>query len=129
MFSSRQSHNLINKIHERLFRLIKNDENSCFETLLEHNKDVTKHILWLKFIKLPKGKYRLLWKTYLFFRKTFIMLEISKLYIANENKNTVRYGLEIICYRTPYLWTSLPEECKHQNFAGKFKETIKNWKS
>ena len=48
--------------------------------------------------------------------------------IANENKNTVRYDLETIYYRTPYLWTSLPEECKYQNVVGKFKEKVKNWK-
>ena len=30
--------------------------------------------------------------------------------IANENNNTVTFGLETICYRTPYLWVSLPEE-------------------
>ena len=34
---------------------------------------------------------------------------------ANENKNTLRYGLETICYRAPFLWTNLPEECKPQN--------------
>ena len=39
----------------------------------------------------------------------------------------MRYGLEIIYYRTPYLWASLPEQCKHQNSVGKFKEKIKNW--
>ena len=38
--------------------------------------------------------------------------------IANENKNTVRYGLENICYRTTYLWASSPEEYKHQNSIG-----------
>ena len=46
--------------------------------------------------------------------------------IANENKNTMRYGLETICYRTPYLWASLPEEYKHQNHVGKFIENMKN---
>ena len=45
--------------------------------------------------------------------------------IANEIKNTVRYVWEIICYETPYLWASLPEECKHQNSVGEFKEKIK----
>ena len=39
----------------------------------------------------------------------------------------MRYGLEIIYYRTPYLWASLPEQYKHQNSVGKFKEKIKNW--
>ena len=37
-------------------------------------------------------------------------------------------GLEIICYRTPHLWASLPEEYKHQNSEVKFKENIKSWK-
>ena len=48
--------------------------------------------------------------------------------IADKNKNTVRYGLEIICYKTPYLWASPPGEYKHQDSVGKFKEKIKNWK-
>ena len=47
--------------------------------------------------------------------------------IANENKNTVRYGLETVCCKTPYWWASLREEYKHQNSAGKFKKKIKKW--
>ena len=43
MFSSRQSDNLINKVCERSLRLITNDENSSFETLLQNNKDITVH--------------------------------------------------------------------------------------
>ena len=53
-----------------------------------------------------------------FFGKTFI-------FIANDNKNTVRYGLETICYRNPYLWARLPGEYKRENSARKFKEKIK----
>ena len=45
--------------------------------------------------------------------------------IANENKNTVRYGLETTRHKTPYLWASLPEEYKHQSSAGKFKKKNK----
>ena len=39
--------------------------------------------------------------------------------IANKNKNTVKYDLETICYRTPYLWASLPQEYKHQKYVEK----------
>ena len=39
--------------------------------------------------------------------------------IANKNKNTVKYELETICYRTPYLWASLPLEYKHQKYVEK----------
>ena len=46
--------------------------------------------------------------------------------IANKNKDKVRCGLETICYRTPYLWASLPEEYKYQTSVGKYKEKLKN---
>ena len=61
MFSSRQSNNLINKVHERSLRLITNDENSSFETLLQNNKDITVHqrnlqILMTEVYKIVKGE-------------------------------------------------------------------------
>ena len=43
MFSSRRSNNLINKVHERSLRLITNDQNSSFETLLQNINDITVH--------------------------------------------------------------------------------------
>ena len=118
MFSSRKSNNLINKIHEAgilklYFKIIKMSQST---------KEIYK-FYWLKFIKLTKVKHQVLWKTYLCFGKTFIILEI----IANENKKK-SCGLETICYRTPHLWASLPEEYKHQNSEVKFEESIKNWK-
>ena len=130
MFSSRQSNNLINKVHERSLRLITNDENSSFETLLQNNKDITVHqrnlqILMTEVYKIIKGEAPAIMKNLFIFRENNIRnLQI----IANENKNKVRYGMETICYRTPYLWASLPEEYKNLNSVGKFKEKLKNWK-
>ena len=114
--------NLMNKVHERSSKLITNDENSSFETLLQNDNDVTVHqrilqILMTDVYKIVKGEAPGIMKN-LFFGKTFITSEILQI-IANENKNTVRYGLETICYRTSYLWASLPEEYK-QNPVGKF---------
>ena len=43
MFSSRRSNNLMNKVHKRSLRLITNDENSSFETLLQNINDITVH--------------------------------------------------------------------------------------
>ena len=61
MFSSRQSNNLVNKVHERSLRLIKSDENCSFETLLQNNKDITVHqrnlqILMTEAYKIVKGE-------------------------------------------------------------------------
>ena len=61
MFSSRRSNNLINKVHERSLRLITNDENSSFETLLQNINDITVHqknlqILMTEVYKIIKGE-------------------------------------------------------------------------
>ena len=84
MFSSPQSNNLINKVHERPLRLITNAANRSFESLLQNNKDITDHQRNLQIL--------------------------------------ITWFIEL------YLWVSLPEECKHQNSVGKFKEKIKKWK-
>ena len=32
--------------------------------------------------------------------------------ISNENRKTVKYGIETISNRTPFLWSNLPNENK-----------------
>ena len=137
MFSSRRSNNLIKKVHERSLRLITNDENSSFETLLQNINDITVHqrnlqILMTEVYKIVKGEAPAIMKNLFNFRKNIHNIRNFQI-IANENKNavsknTMRYGFKTICYRTPYLWASLPEEYKHLNSVRKFKEKIKNWK-
>ena len=43
IFCSRTSNSLINKVHERTLRVILNDHESDFETLLQNNNDVCSH--------------------------------------------------------------------------------------
>ena len=43
MFSSRQTNNMINKIHERALRIVLNDYFSDFETILLNMNDMTIH--------------------------------------------------------------------------------------
>ena len=107
MFSSRRSNNLINKVHERSLRLITNDENSSFETLLQNINDMTVHqrnlqILMTEVYKIIKGEAPAIMKNLFIFRENIHNITNFQI-IANETKNTVRYGLDTICYRTPYL--------------------------
>ena len=132
MLSSWQFNSLTNKVHERSLRPITNDENSNVETLLQNNKDITVHqrnlqILMAEVYKIVKGESLTIMKNLFSFWENIHNI-INFQIIANENKNKMRCGFETICYRTPYLWATLPEECKHQKFVGKFKEKIKNWK-
>ena len=43
MFCSRTSNNMINKVHERALRVILDDYESDFETLLQNNNDICNH--------------------------------------------------------------------------------------
>ena len=72
MFSSRQSNNLINKVHERSLTLIRNDENSSFETLLQNINDITVHqkilqILMTEIYKIVKGEAPAIMKNFYYF--------------------------------------------------------------
>ena len=98
MFSSRQSNNLINKVHERSLRLITNNQNSSFETLFQNNKDITFHqknlqILMTEVYDIVKGGALAIMKNLFIFGENIYNIGNFEI-IANENKNTVRYGLE-----------------------------------
>ena len=60
IFCSRTSNNMINKLHERELRVILNDHESDFETLLQNNNDVCNHhrnlqTLSIEIFKIKKG--------------------------------------------------------------------------
>ena len=98
MFSSRQSSNLINKVHERSLRLITNNQNSSFETLFQNNKDITFNqknlqILMTEVYDIVKGEALAIMKNLFIFEENIYNIGNFEI-IANENKNTVRYGLE-----------------------------------
>ena len=44
--------------------------------------------------------------------------------LSNESRRTINYGLETICYITPFLWTNPPQEYKLANSLNIFKRKI-----
>ena len=46
--------------------------------------------------------------------------------LSNKSRRTVSYGLETICYRTPFFLANLPPECKFATL-NIFNRKIKNW--
>ena len=96
MFSSRQSNNLINKVHERSLRLITNDENSSFETLLQKDEDITVHqtnlqVLMSQVYKIVKGEAPAIMKNLFIIRENTHNIRNFQV-IANEKKDKIRYG-------------------------------------
>ena len=107
MFCSRTSNNIINEVHDRALRVILNDHESDFETLLQNNNDVCNHhrniqTLLIEIFKIKKGFAPLAMGSILKWRKnTYNVRNIEKFEI--ERKRTVYFGLETINYRSPQL--------------------------
>ena len=115
-FSFQQSNDLINKVHESSLRLITNDQNNSFKTFLQNNKDITVHqrnleVLVTEVYKIINWEAPAIMRNLFIFREKICNIRNFQI-IANEDKSTVRYVLETICYRTHYLWASFPEEYK-----------------
>ena len=46
---------------------------------------------------------------------------------ATKRKRIVKMGLETLSYRSPELWSILPENLRQINSLGQFKESVKKW--
>ena len=131
MFCSRQTNNMINKIHERALRIVLNDHFSDFETMLLNMNDITIHHRNIQtlMIELFKIKYDLAPPIMdsLLNRRTIHYNFRNLQEFQSERKRTVFYGLETISYRAPQLWTILPEEFKQRNTISLFKSDVRQW--
>ena len=131
MFSSRKSNNLIKKVHERSLRIVSGDNNSSFKSLLSKSKVITIHQRNLQM--LMKGTCKIIngisppimEKIILLRENTHSVRNFQE--ISNENRKTVKYGIETISNRTPFLWANVPIEYKLATSLHGFKLKIKYW--
>ena len=112
--STRQTNNVINKIHQRALRIVLNDHISDFETILRNMNDITIHhgniqtldwTLQIKYDLAPPIVDSML------NRKTICHNFRNLQEFHLERRRTVFYDLET-SYRAPQLWTIFPEEFK-----------------
>ena len=131
MFCFRQSNNLINKVHERVLKLIY-QENSNFEVLLEKQHDFSIHqrnvqVLMTEIYKIVNGIAPPIMRSLFTFRLNQHNLRNFQ-ELLTEKRNTVNYGLETVTYRAPIIWAKLPSEYKLAGSLTAFKLKIKSWK-
>ena len=48
--------------------------------------------------------------------------------IFTKNKKTVKYGIETVTYRAPFLWANPQSEYKNAKSLEEFKSKINTWK-
>ena len=120
---SRSLNNRINRIHERAFRIVFNDNISSFEELINKSGSVRVHHeiykalhnlsppLMSELFQLKNIKYN---------------LRQGKTFICN-NVKTVHYGTETISYLAPKFWQLIPHTQKNTDSLNVFKRNIKMW--
>ena len=104
---------MINKLNERSLRIILNDYSSNFNILLENNNDISNHhrsiqALLIEVFKMKNELAPPIMESILNKRfNTYNLRNFQE--FATERKRTVWYGLEILSYHYPQLWSLLPE--------------------
>ena len=131
MFSSRKSHSLINRIHERSLRTVYNDTSKTFQELLQRNRSVSIHhkniqTLTTDLFKVVNNICPPILKTFFNFRENRYIRNFHEM--RQQNVRTVRYGLETALYRAPQLWSLVPADLKSLPNVNLFKSKIKQWK-
>ena len=132
MFCSRQSNNLINKVHERGLRLTCRDETKDFQQILREQNEITIHqrnlqVLMTEVYKIVNNIAPSIMNSLFHFRyNTNNIRNFKEIY--TENKKTVRYGTETVTYRAPFLWANLHTKYKNAKSLDEFKSKIKAWK-
>ena len=122
---------MINKIHERTLRLILNDHTSNTDILLQNNNDTCNHhrniqTLMAEIYKI-KNNLNPPVMDFIFERRnnTYNLRNFQE--FAMKRKRTVKMGLETLKYRSPQLWSILPENLKQINSPVQLKESIRKW--
>ena len=119
MCCSRTSNNMINKIHERTLRSILNDHTSDFDALLQTNNDTCNHhrniqTLMTEIYKMKNNlNPSIMDNTFERRNNTYNLRNFQE--FVTKTKRTVKMGLETLNYRSPQLWSILPENVRQIN--------------
>ena len=114
VFHSRTLNNQINKIHEKLLRLVyKNATFSSFDDLLKRDKSVSIHQKNLQFL------------AFHFIQKPYNLRNDPEL--QRRRNRTVYLGTESISSLAPKIWELIPSDIRSANSLEISKEKIKFW--
>ena len=100
MFTSRYLNNELNNIHERALRLIYNDHEKSFNSILTENNLKTIHKKNLEIYKYQNGLSPPIMNDIFFSKQSIYNLQKFQK-VSTSTKNTVNFGTETISYRGP----------------------------
>ena len=131
MCHSRLLNTQINKIHERVLRIVYKDNISSFEFLLEKSGSVKIHYRNLQYLAVEI--YKALNNLSSPLMSELFRVKNMKYNLRNgsipvsSNSKTECYGKGCISYLATIIWNQVPEEIKNSKSVNSFKKKIKQW--
>ena len=131
MYHGRGLNNKINNIHERALKIVYQDKNSSFKTLLKCEKSTSIHLknfqhFATEFFKVRNDLSPGIMKE-AFFQENETYNLRSGNHLARKNIRTTQYGIESVSNLGAKLWNLLPGEIKNSSSFTVFKNRIRKW--
>ena len=130
LFHDRTVENKINRLHERVLRIVYKDDLSTFKELLQKDKSVSIHYRNIQLLAIELYKYKLCSSppimNDLFELKRYLGPSLrSQTDYQYPEINTVSYGENSLRYLGPKIWDIFPQNLKDTDSLDKFKDEIK----
>ena len=131
MFCHKKEYKLIERTHKRALRILLNNFEADYSTLLELSKSVSIHVKHLRclMVEIFKTKHSLNPE---FMKEVFkpkmsnYELRNKELLVLNPTRTTT-FGTRSISFKGSLIWNQLPNIYKEAESLNKFKRLIKNW--
>ena len=133
MLHNRALNNRINKMHERVLRLVYQNKNLSFSELLELDNAVTIHqrnlqVLATEIFKRKNNLSPKIMKEVFDFQGPYYNLRSETSQFRREKIKTTHYGIQSITFLGPTIWAMVPQNIKSSKSLQEFKKLIKVWK-
>ena len=134
MFHNRGLNDRINKIRERMSRLVYQNKNLSFSELLELYNAVIKHqrnlqILVTEVFKVKNKLSPEIKKYVIDFQEPYYNVCSENSQFRMENIKTTHYGTQSVKFPGPKIWAMVPQNIKNCKYLQEFKKLIKVLKS
>ena len=132
LFHDRKLENKINRLHERVLRIVYKDNQSTFKELLQKDKSVSIHhrniqLLATEVYKHKHGLSPPIMNDVFEIKQYLGPILRSQSDYQIPEINTVSFGENSLRYLGPKIWNILPQKLKDIDSLNKFKIEIKTW--
>ena len=131
LFCNKGANKKIDRAHKRALKILHNDYDSSFQSLLVRSNSFTIHVQNLQ--KLMTEIYKSLnnmnpsiaWE---FHEKKYVAYDLRKKNLCKLPKTkTISYGVESLSFRGSFLWNTLDDSVTQEPTLARFKNKIRNW--